>query len=304
MAIPPQLLNIVKERKYIVDDDGPLDENYKRHIYPALHKPSSTQVIVKFIPPTRKTMYEREVRVLSFLSTPPSPAIVHMVDHYWFDDKIGGVVITKRVPDSCDLFDYINSLKTPMVEHRCMYIFEQIVDTLLKLEQLCISHGDLKDENVMINTNDDTITVLDFGSAFFPIQTASETINRDSDGNMPFEGTPAYAPPEWHREGWFTLHGLTAWQLGHILYHLLTGRSVPKGQKERDECLSQQNIHERAVSIVLQCLCNKPTLRPHLRSIKTMIRHYNSLQYTTDGVKNNEQQHNSTDDTSDGCALV
>merc|ERR1711971_1069426 len=124
----------------------------------------------------------------------------------------------KSIKDDCkDLYDFITDQHRAngcVSEELAKKIFKQVVQTVIDLEKLNVLHGDIKDENILIDTQTNEIKLIDFGA-----------------GNKLFEeksyhtyhGTRVYAPPEWIKHKSYTASGLNVWSLGVLLYDLLTG---------------------------------------------------------------------------------
>lgn len=91
----------------------------------------------------------------------------------------------------------------------------EIALALVHLHELGVIYRDLKPENIMLD-KDGHVKLADFGLA-------KEGITSDAEGTFTMCGTPEYLPPEiLNRNG----HGKAVdwWNLGMVLYELLTGR--------------------------------------------------------------------------------
>jgi len=62
-----------------------------------------------------------------------------------------------------DLFDFISE-SGPLKEDLAKMIFRQIVDTIGKIHKAGVIHRDIKDENVLIDTQTHQVKIIDFGS--------------------------------------------------------------------------------------------------------------------------------------------
>ena len=123
-----------------------------------------------------------------------------------------------------------------------------------------VVHGDLKDENIMINPRTNEINLLDFGSGLF-------LHNGDYDEYL---GTREYSPPEWVRNRRFTADGLTVWSLGVLLYDLLQG-DIPFMTDEeilyKDVTFENEDISEEAQSLIIGCLQRQESSRLTLEDV-------------------------------------
>ena len=76
-----------------------------------------------------------------------------------------------------------------------------------------IVHGDIKDENILINPVTLEIKIIDFGEGMI----VEERPFRE------FHGTLVHSPPEWFKSREFTQEPWTIWTLGVLLFTLIFG---------------------------------------------------------------------------------
>jgi protein-serine/threonine kinase len=112
-----------------------------------------------------------------------------------------------------DLFEYIE-INPYLSEHTVKNIFKQIMAAISYMHSEGLVHGDVKDENILIDENG-KVKLIDFGSASCFTQ---KKFTR-------FLGTIQYASPEILR-GDSSYDGPAAevWALGCCLYTMLTGQ--------------------------------------------------------------------------------
>merc|ERR1712223_1111590 len=117
-----------------------------------------------------------------------------------------------------DLFDFITDEHKQtghgIHEDLAKKIFEQVVQTILHLDNADILHGDIKDENILIDVKTNEVKLIDFGAG-----------NKKFDEKLykTYHGTRVYSPPEWIESKFYSASGLNVWSLGVLLYNLLTG---------------------------------------------------------------------------------
>jgi len=133
------------------------------------------------------------------------------------------VIIMERkvnnIKDHCkDVFDFITDQHRDtghgVNEDLAKKIFEQVVETIRDLDKADILHGDIKDENILIDVKTNEVKLIDFGAG-----------NKKFDEKLykTYHGTRVYAPPEWIDSRIYTASSLNVWSLGVLLYNLLTG---------------------------------------------------------------------------------
>lgn len=124
---------------------------------------------------------------------------------------------------SIDLFELIEQNVDFMDEAKMRMIFSQILDAVRHLHSIGIVHRDIKvvyvltkDENVLIDTCTNHVTLIDFGSSAFCNTGPFHT----------FYGTNLYAPPEVLEGERYEGKAQDMWHLGILLY-VLCHRDTP-----------------------------------------------------------------------------
>ena len=92
------------------------------------------------------------------------PGVVRLIDFYDRGDYF--LYIMEYSPSCRDLFDFI-SQKGPLEENFARELFKQVVDIVIQCYQLGVVHRDIKDENLIIDTNTGKLKLIDFGSGAF-----------------------------------------------------------------------------------------------------------------------------------------
>ena len=92
------------------------------------------------------------------------PGVVRLIDFYDRGDYF--LYIMEYSPSCRDLFDFI-SQKGALEENFARELFKQVVDIVIQCYQLGVVHRDIKDENLIIDTNTGKLKLIDFGSGAF-----------------------------------------------------------------------------------------------------------------------------------------
>ena len=92
------------------------------------------------------------------------PGVVRLIDFYDRGDYF--LYIMEYSPSCRDLFDYI-SQKGALEEDFARELFKQVVDIVIQCYQLGVVHRDIKDENLIIDTNTGKLKLIDFGSGTY-----------------------------------------------------------------------------------------------------------------------------------------
>ena len=199
---------------------------------------------------------KQEIQMLTQLQN--TPGVVKFIEY--FNLGTSGFIVMEKVEHVIDLFDYISKNKT-IVESTSKIIFVQLLDILTWCKKAHVFHGDIKDENILIDPNSLQITLIDFGSA------TSWNKNYLFQNN----GTKLCSPPEWFSEHFFTADNFTVWSLGILLYTMLFG-NIPF--LSRDEIINKQiSIQNQIMSetcaiFLTKCLEKKVQKRPRFDSLK------------------------------------
>jgi proto-oncogene serine/threonine-protein kinase Pim-2 len=146
------------------------------------------------------------------------PNCIKIMDYYDLKEKI--VIVMER-PDNCvDLWDYINE-KGPLNENISKTFLKQITESLISMKDHGVLHLDIKDENVLVDLNNEKIKIIDFGAGK----------HYTTDDLYTYQGTRVYSPPEWIQYNRYNGDKATAWSLGILLYNMIYG-DVPFEQDE------------------------------------------------------------------------
>ena len=150
-----------------------------------------------------------EIHILKKLKESPQENCCALLD-YMEDDDNYFVVMKMHGSNSMDLFDYIE-LNEHISENEVRNIFRQVVLAVKHIQDLCIVHRDIKDENVLLDDNG-CVHLIDFGSAaYFRKGRTFDT----------FGGTLDYCAPEILKGIPYEGPKQDIWSLGTLLYTLI-----------------------------------------------------------------------------------
>jgi len=184
--------------------------------------------------------------------------VVQLIEYFERDDSF--ILIFER-PESCvDLFDYITECG-PLQETTARSLFRQAVDVTRSVHDCGIFHRDLKDENFLVDRDNNQLYLIDFGSGTY----------LTNDDYTHFDGTRVYSPPEWISSRRYRAEPTTVWSLGVLLHDMVCG-DVPF--QSDDEILranvtfdAEQQLSPDVCELISRCLSCEPSRRPSLSDI-------------------------------------
>ncbi|CBY12058.1 unnamed protein product [Oikopleura dioica] len=187
-------------------------------IYTGFRKSDMTEVCIKQVPKSRVTNFANlEGRrfplefVMHVNAAKASHGVVKIYD--WFERKTSYVLVMERPKDSVDLFD-LSAKYGSLKEDPAKIIFHQIVKICKSLSSSSVFHRDIKDENILVDTETLEVKLIDFGCA------------TEFDRNRVYSsvsGTPEFFPPEVFTENVYKAEPTTVWSLGTLLHVLIYG---------------------------------------------------------------------------------
>jgi serine/threonine protein kinase len=90
--------------------------------------------------------------------------VIKLLDYFDVGKRV--VIVLERPLPSKDLFDYITEQHC-CTETECRDLFRQIVTCVFECYKAGVLHRDIKDENILLNTQTRRIRLIDFGSGAF-----------------------------------------------------------------------------------------------------------------------------------------
>ena len=198
-----------------------------------------------------------EVALLTTLKS--VPGVVKLLEYFEKNDSY--VIVMERPENSMDLFDYITE-NGPLAEVEARGLFRQVVETVAACQNKGVIHRDIKDENILVDTENGDIKLIDFESGAFT--------NVEAEEFTELEGTRVYSPPEWIRLSRYRGSEATVWSLGILLYDMVCG-DIP-WETDDQSCTSDLDFSGFSLSVECQdlirsCLTVMPSKRITLECI-------------------------------------
>ena len=234
-AEEPDTSDRLKERKYSWTERI-LGRGELSTVYYALLRNTGRQVAIKRIAAdqlTPKTVARltTEAKILHEVSQKigVSEKFAGIIEG--FIDHQGGMCIVMDHIDGYDLFDLLRRNPRGLSEKKAKKMIMQIFEAVLILHASDIAHLDLKLENIMYDTVNKTIKLIDFGFATKTHKVDLETGHKENIYLDNFCGSLYYLSPEIVKKQKFLGKPADIWSLGVVCYALLTGKFPFEGQR-------------------------------------------------------------------------
>jgi serine/threonine protein kinase/tetratricopeptide (TPR) repeat protein len=197
-------------------------------VYLARDTKLKRSVAVKSVPaaladdPTTQMRFKREAELLASLNH-PNIAVIHDI----IEEDKSGYLILEYVPGET-LAERIAHEPLKLLE--ALSIGRQVAEAVSAAHEKGVIHRDLKPGNIKI-TPEGRAKVLDFGLAKATLTEGSSEVTGTQPGHI--IGTPAYMSPEQAR-GQPIDKRSDIWSFGCVLYEMLTGMVLFKGETASD----------------------------------------------------------------------
>jgi len=221
---PPKSKMAIPEKKISISDYQILDTIGKGScgfVKLAKRKADGKNVIIKYVVKqlvldgcwTREDgkKIPTEIHILKYITEKfPHPYVLRLLNtwednyYYYLEFESQNVI---------DLFECIDNRRFT-TEAQVKKVFYRIVQGVQHLHHINIVHRDIKDENILIRTDDDTVEIIDFGSSAY----VKEGKKFDK-----FCGTGGYAAPEVLSGQKYDGPPQDIWSLGILLYTMIYG---------------------------------------------------------------------------------
>lgn len=275
-------------------------------VYSAVRLCDGKKVAIKFIYrtkiPANRLAYDREFETGCVMVLPMEIYILRRLHHenviefvefscdrtfFYLITELHGTSWPTRMSSLCapppmerpmDLFECIES-QGPMSQELAFFVFKQVVEACRYLKSMNVWHMDIKDENIVIDTNFH-IKIIDFGSAnIIPAynhpspEVAQQALFRR------FYGTLIYAPPEVLKSQSYRADLAEIWCLGVLFYTILTGeppfRTAEAAMHDPLPYPTRVQLNEPAWKLLHHLLQKEPERRPSLDEILNEINSLN-----------------------------
>lgn len=143
-----------------------------------------------------------------------TPGIIKI--HDFFEESTCFVIVMEKLSRCITLFDLANGKPFSFSQNILKKIFTQLIKINLSLYAKGIVHRDIKPENILVNLEDYSIKLIDFGSAA-NFKVKGEVFKE-------FQGTLECMPPEWILSGFYESEPATVWSIGVTFYFTIFGR--------------------------------------------------------------------------------
>jgi MAP/microtubule affinity-regulating kinase len=190
-----------------------------------LHKPSNQKVAMKIYKKykledaNRRKSVKREIKLMEKMKNQ------HVVQLFEIIDTHKYVILVMEYIGGGSLHGYLKASKNKRLdEDDAKKVFRQIVEGLKFCHQRCITHRDIKLENVLLDEKG-VVKLIDFGF--------STCIPNDRKIKI-FCGTPSYMAPEIVRKTEYCGPPADIWALGVLLFTCLTGQFPYRGATDEE----------------------------------------------------------------------
>ena len=131
-------------------------------VYSAVRKTDGLRVAIKEITKKRAVAMEDNLplEVVLLQQVEDVPGVIRLLDYFETEDMF--YIVMERVHGQ-DLFDFISDCGT-LTEEVARDLFKQVVDTVIRCQERGVFHGDIKDENILIDLDTAHVKLIDFGS--------------------------------------------------------------------------------------------------------------------------------------------
>lgn len=188
-------VNVLKDNENIYDCTKLLGSGGYGHVYECKNNIDNNKYVLKVIDKKlikgdKIKLVQKEIEILQvLLDNCEEKHVLCYVDSYDNDENF--IIVTRKIDNAVDLFTFIdpNNKEKDLSFTKKLKILKDITMACEYISKRGILHLDLKPENILINTDNNEITLIDFGLSC--MSTDPNIYNCSSNGY-----TLGYAPPE------------------------------------------------------------------------------------------------------------
>lgn len=213
-----------------------------------LHKPTNRKVALKIykkyklMDPNRRKSVKREIKIMEKMKHPSIIRLYEVIDTSKY------VILVMEYVGGGSLYGYLKSKPQRRLEEQdAKRIFKQILEGLKYCHSRCITHRDIKLENLLLDDNNN-IKIIDFGF--------STCIPNDKKIKI-FCGTPSYMAPEIVLKLEYAGPPADIWALGVLLFTLLSGQFPYRGATDAELYKKIRRADYKLPSDVIASLTNE-----------------------------------------------
>ena len=155
--------NSLRNVNFLFKIEGVLGKGGFGTVLSAVRKSDGAKVAIKEVFKDRVSALEENVplEVVLLQQVTDVPGVIRLLDYFETEDRF--YIVMERF-NGQDLFDFISECGT-LTEEVARKVFRQVVETVYRCKDSRVFHGDIKDENIMINLDNGLVKLIDFGSA-------------------------------------------------------------------------------------------------------------------------------------------
>lgn len=186
-------------------------------------------------------IYLQEAQLLKTLNHPNLPKVIDIFEYEHWQYMVMDFI------DGHTLGQLLQQAGSPLSENKVVQWGEQLCEVLHYLHTLTppIVYRDLKPDNVMIESETDTVKLIDFGIA--------RRLKMEKTGTFAI-GTPGYAAPEQYSR-YATDARVDIYSLGATLHHLLTNITPSLSSFQFDEVIAYNpNVSQRVNNVIMKAV--------------------------------------------------
>ncbi|XP_036410909.1 serine/threonine-protein kinase pim-3-like [Megalops cyprinoides] len=237
-------------------------------VYAGTRKADGKQVAIKYVTssfskrhltiPGESQSLPLEVALMELVCRPPACShVIQLLD--WFEEP-EYVILVLELPSPClDVSTFTKQLGGYMEESLAQVIMQQVVQAALHCRERGVLHRDIKSKNLLIQTDDFHVKLIDFG--------CGDLLKEDP--YRQFAGTRPFRPPEWVRDGEYHGRPATIWSLGVLLYVLVCGAHPFRREEDiiAADLQFKPGLSTDCRNLIRWCLQKDPSKRPALEQI-------------------------------------